>query len=187
MIEKKRFNWRRYNYLLHRDIGFLCVGLSLIYAISGVAVNHIADWNPSYSSQRTETNIGPVTGDPKAAATISHILTKLNDPGKLENSYRPAPEMLQLFVEGRSILVHLPSGHTVYDRAVPRPILREMNFLHLNHPKKAWTWVADIYAAALAFLALSGLFMIRRKTLKRGLVLTGVGVVVPVVFLVWYL
>ena len=180
-------NWRRWNYLLHRDIGFLCIGLTLLYAISGVAVNHIQQWNPSYSVERVETNIGPVVGNPADAATALTILERLSEPGKLESSYRPDRNSLQLFVEGRSITVDLPSGHVVHDRAIPRPVLREMNFLHLNHPKKAWTWFADLYAIALAFLAISGLFMLRRKTLRRGLVLTGVGVVVPVFFLILYL
>ena len=42
-------SWRQWNSVLHRDIGFLCIGLTLVYAISGVAVNHIGDWNPSYT------------------------------------------------------------------------------------------------------------------------------------------
>lgn len=179
--------WRRWNYVLHRDIGFLCIGLTLIYAISGVAVNHVAQWNPSYSVERAETNIGPVAGNPTDAGTIRAILARLDEKGKLENSYRPDRDSLQLFVEGRSILINLRSGHVVHDRAIPRPGLREMNFLHLNHPKKAWTWVADIYAVALAFLAISGLFMIRRKTLKRGIVLSTIGVALPLFFILIYL
>jgi hypothetical protein len=179
--------WRRWNYVLHRDIGFLCIGLTLLYAISGVAVNHIQQWNPSYRIERVETNIGPVVGNPSDAATVRMILARLNEPGKLESSYRPDRESLQLFVEGRSIMVDLSSGHVVHDRAIPRPVLREMNFLHLNHPKKDWTWFADLYAVALAFLAISGLLMIRRKTMRRGLVLTGAGILLPVFFLFLYL
>ena len=179
--------WRRWNFILHRDIGFLCIGLTLVYAISGVAVNHIHHWNPSYSVERVETNIGPVTGKPTDSVTIQKILIRLDEKGKLESSYRPDPHSLQLFVEGRSILVHLPSGDVVHDRAIPRPGLREMNFLHLNHPKKAWTWVADLYAVALGFLAISGLLMIRRKTMRRGVVLTGLGIVVPLFFIAIYL
>ena len=179
--------WRRWNSALHRDVGFLCIGLTLVYAISGVAVNHISQWNPSYRVERIETNIGPVVGNPVDAGTVNMILARLDERGKLESSYRPDMDHLQLFVEGRSILVELASGHVVHDRAIPRPGLREMNLLHLNHPKKAWTWVADLYAVALAFLALSGFFMIRRQTLRRGLILSGVGVVIPLVFLVLYL
>lgn len=180
-------SWRHWNFVLHRDVGFLCIGLTLIYAISGVAVNHVSHWNPSYSVERVEANIGQVTGNPRDAETIRHILAKLGEKGKLESSYRPDPKHLQLFVEGRSILVELSSGHVVHDRAIPRPGLREMNFLHLNHPKKAWTWVADLYAVALGFLAVSGMLMIRRKTLRRGVVLTGIGFAIPFLFLVFYL
>jgi len=180
-------NWRHWNNALHRDIGFLCIGLTLVYAISGVAVNHISQWNPSYRVERIETNIGPVFGNPTDADTIRTILARLDETGKLESSYRPDPHSLQLFVDGRSILIDLGTGHVVHDRAIPRPVLREMNFLHLNHPKKSWTWIADVYAVALGFLAVSGMLMIRRKTMHRGVVLTGIGFVIPLLFLVLYL
>jgi hypothetical protein len=180
-------NWRHWNNALHRDIGFLCIGLTLVYAISGVAVNHISQWNPSYRVERIETNIGPVSGNPSDAGTIRTILARLDETGKLESSYRPDPHSLQLFVDGRSILIDLGTGHVVHDRAIPRPVLREMNFLHLNHPKKSWTWIADVYAVALGFLAVSGMLMIRRKTMHRGVVLTGIGFVIPLLFLVLYL
>ena len=180
-------NWRHWNNALHRDVGFLCIGLTLVYAISGVAVNHISQWNPSYRVERIETNIGPVSGNPTDADTIRSILARLDETGKLESSYRPDPHSLQLFVDGRSILIDLGTGHVVHDRAIPRPVLREMNFLHLNHPKKSWTWVADVYAAALGFLAISGMLMIRRKSMHRGVVLTGIGFVIPLLFLVLYL
>lgn len=180
-------NWRQWNNALHRDIGFLCIGLTLVYAISGVAVNHISQWNPSYHVERIETNISPVSGNPTDADTIRTILVRLDETGKLESSYRPDPHSLQLFVDGRSILIDLGTGHVVHDRAIPRPVLREMNFLHLNHPKKSWTWVADVYAVALGFLAVSGMLMIRRKTMHRGVVLTGIGFVIPLLFLVLYL
>jgi hypothetical protein len=137
--------------------------------------------------ERVETDIDPVIGNPGDPATIRMILARLDEKGKLENSYRPDQNSLQLFVEGRSILVELATGHVVYDRAIPRPGLREMNFLHLNHPKKAWTWVADLYAVALAFLAISGLFMIRKPILRRGIILSGVGVASPLFFLWLYL
>ncbi len=180
-------NWRHWNNALHRDIGFLCIGLTLVYVISGVAVNHINQWNPSYSVERVETNIGPVSGYPMDTGTIRMILTRLNETGELESSYRPDPQSLQLFVGGRSILVNLGSGHVVHERAIPRPVLREMNFLHLNHPKQSWTWVADVYAVALGFLAVSGMLMIRRKTMCRGVVLTSIGFVIPLLFLALYL
>jgi hypothetical protein len=63
--------------------------------------------------------------------------------------------------------------------------LREMNFLHLNEPKGLWTWVADVYAVVLGFLAVSGLFVLKGKNglSGRGKWLTGVGVLVPLLAL----
>ena len=33
--------WRKWNIIIHRDLGYLCFGLTILYVISGVAVNHI--------------------------------------------------------------------------------------------------------------------------------------------------
>ncbi|HIE15490.1 MAG TPA: hypothetical protein EYP69_01050, partial [Bacteroidales bacterium] len=40
--------WRKLNRILHRDLGYFFTGMILIYAISGLAINHLRDWNPSY-------------------------------------------------------------------------------------------------------------------------------------------
>ena len=37
------------NRAVHRDAGYLVAGLTLLYAVSGVAVNHRAEWNPSWN------------------------------------------------------------------------------------------------------------------------------------------
>ena len=89
-------DWRRWNSALHLDVGFLCVGLTLAYALAGVAVSHISQWNPSCRVERVEVNIGPVTGDPLDAETLRVVLARLNEPGQLENSFRPDPHSLQL-------------------------------------------------------------------------------------------
>ncbi len=34
---------------LHRDFGYFVVGITFIYTISGIAMNHRQDWNPHYS------------------------------------------------------------------------------------------------------------------------------------------
>ena len=40
--------------MFHRELGFFAVGLTLAYAISGIAVNHVKDWDPNHS-QRIDT------------------------------------------------------------------------------------------------------------------------------------
>ena len=52
-----RRNWRKLNNALHRDVGYLIVGLTIVYGVSGLAVNHRADWNPSYRTAKRALQI----------------------------------------------------------------------------------------------------------------------------------
>ena len=36
-------NWHRLNRVLHRDIGYLAAGMTLLYALTGILLNHIHD------------------------------------------------------------------------------------------------------------------------------------------------
>jgi len=49
---------RRLIIATHRDIGYFFAGLTALYAISGVAVNHIDDWNPNYVIRREVVKVG---------------------------------------------------------------------------------------------------------------------------------
>ena len=180
-------NWRKWNYLLHRDIGFICVGLTLLYALSGIAVNHVQDWNPNYRIERSRVHIGPIQSAGIVSDTTVHsIMQRLAEKKYAESFFQPDPENVWIFVEGRVIKAHLPTGTIERETFERRPFWYPLNFLHLNHAKGGWTWMADLYAVALAFLAISGLLMLRKKTLRRGLVLTGAGMVIPILFLLIY-
>ena len=48
---------RKWNRVLHRDIGYLAVGMSIIYGLSGIALNHLNDWNPSYNIKHWEIDL----------------------------------------------------------------------------------------------------------------------------------
>ena len=180
-------NWRKWNYLLHRDIGYVCVGLTLLYAVSGVAVNHVRDWNPNYKIERHTVQIDPVQpAGLVTESTIRTIMLRLGE-NKIENSFfQPDPEHVRIFVDSRVIKAHLPSGAVEHETFERRSFWYPLNFLHLNHAKGGWTWMADLYAVALAFLAISGLLMLRKKTLRRGVILTGAGIVIPIIFLLIY-
>lgn len=182
-------NWRRWNNILHRDLGYLCFGLTVIYAISGVAVNHIADWNPNYRIERVQSAIDPaplegLTGD----RLIKTILEQLAETGEVKGNYQADDENLQIFVVNNNLTVNLKTGAVYQEKSRPRTALYEMNFLHINHAKKLWTWVADLYALALAALAVTGLFVLRGKKgiTGRGAWLTGIGCLIPLFFLWLY-
>ena len=181
---------RKWNRVFHRDLGYLAVGLTLIYAISGFVVNHVQDWNPNYEISHIKSNIGKVDfSSPKIDITVKDILNKLSLPLVYKTTFRPEPNILRIFLKDNTIDVNIASGEVVQEIVKTRPLIYEMNFLHLNHPKKIWTYVADIYAISLAVLAITGLFVLKGKQgiTGRGAWLTIAGCVLPLFFLWLYL
>ena len=61
--------WRPWLRALHRDIGYVAVGLTFVYALSGLAVNHIADWDPNFDNYEARHQVAvPLPEDDRAAA-----------------------------------------------------------------------------------------------------------------------
>lgn len=186
MVEApRRRAWRPVVRSLHRDCGYFCLGLTLVYAISGLAVNHIADWDPNFQSyRRAHTGGGPLPTESAAAAR--ETLARLRIRETPREVYRAAPDRLDIRLEQRTLHVDPLTGRVVEEGQRPRFLVRITNWLHLNRGKRAWTVVADVYAAGLLFLALSGLFMLPGRTgpLGRGGVFVLVGIAVPVLYVV---
>lgn len=182
-------NWRRWNNIIHRDLGYFLVGMTIVYGISGIAVNHVADWNPSYVRQREVRTIEPTLAETKEAI-LADVLPRLRiEPNELRNSFRPDPETIQLFLEGKSYSVDLPTGTVIVETIHPRPVLYEFNQLHLNAPKGIWTYISDFFALSLIVIAITGIFVLKGKNgvVGRGAWFIGAGILVPAVYWIYYL
>jgi hypothetical protein len=182
-IVRKR--WRAWLRAVHRDAGYLAVGLTLIYAVSGLAINHIEDWNPNFEDvSQTHHLSGPIPAEERAAT--AYVLEKLGITASPREAYRAGDTQLEIVFDNRSLIVDTRTG-TVFDEAQkPRFFLRVANWLHYNRGKAAWTYIADAYAIFLLYLALSGIFMLKgRLGLKgRGAVLIGLGAGVPLLYVI---
>jgi hypothetical protein len=178
-------NWRKWNYLLHRDIGYLCIGLTLVYAISGVAVNHISPgFNPSYTVEKSTVAVTPLAAGGKPDMEfIRAVLAETGETAAYKNAAMVSPETLRIFVRDNTLDVQMRTGQVSMEKIRRKPILYEANYLHLNKAKGSWTWLADAYGIGLCLLALTGLLMIRGKQKKRGIILTAAGFLVPLVYL----
>jgi uncharacterized protein len=182
---RKKQHWRPWLRAMHRDIGYIAVGLTFIYALSGLAVNHLTDWSDgdaSFKTYSTSHEMGPLTGEDQAIADA--LRGRLGIKETPREIYRQSPDELDVIFDKRSLHANTTTGHVVDEGQKPRFILRVANWLHLNRGKKAWTYVADGYAASLLILALSGMFMIAGKKglLGRGAVLVGLGIAIPVLY-----
>ncbi len=168
---------------VHRDVGYLLVGLTVVYALSGLAVNHLQDWDPNFHNvQRVVRLHGRIpTGDDAQAAWV---MSQLGIAGEPDEVNRVDPTRLDVVLGRRTLHVDATRAEVNDEGQRPRFLLRTANWLHLNRGKKAWRYIADSYAVLLLYLAFSGMFMLggRRGLLGRGAVLVALGVAIPVVY-----
>jgi hypothetical protein len=183
---RRRFKLRPWLRALHRDLGYLAVGLTVMYAASGLAVNHIADWDPNFTQIEREFTIDQALPDnDDEIAAIVQARAGI-DEAPLD-VYRVSDTELQIEYADRTLHVDPTSGRVFEEGQEPRVFLRVANWLHLNRGKKAWTNFADGYAIALLVLASTGLFMIpgRKGLVGRGAILLVAGAAIPFAYL-WY-
>ncbi|MHC4940040.1 MAG: PepSY-associated TM helix domain-containing protein [Planctomycetota bacterium] len=174
--------------VLHRDTGYFCVGLTVFYAVSGIAVNHIDDWNPSYSRSEEHVALGPLSGDLESMeqAVVAGAGIDADD---VRGRHRPDPGTFVVFLpNGGEAKVAVATGEGKVVRITTRPFLFESNVLHLNHLKGVWTYVADGFSVLLILLAITGMFILKgRQGLGgRGKWFVSAGIMLPVAFLVYY-
>ena len=185
-FSKKAQKW---NNILHRDLGYLFAGLTVIYSLSGIALNHLHDWDPNYSIDREEFQVDAIAREQVDHDYILEILDKFDEKAAFKKHYFPTERTLKMFFKGGSVTLDMPSGEGYYEKVSRRAVFFESNFLHYNLPKRLWTWIADLFAVALIIVAITGLFILKGRNgiTRRGAWLTSIGLLVPAIFLILYL
>jgi hypothetical protein len=164
--------------------------MSLIYGLSGIALNHLDDWNPDYVIRNYETVLQDIPGSiPVSREDAMALVKDLGKDYQYRSHFHPTERTLKIFLKQGSATINLDTGLTLIEVLKRRPVFREVNFLHYNKPKKLWIWFADAFAVALILMAVTGLFMIkgRKGITGRGAWLTALGILIPVLFLLLYL
>lgn len=181
-------NINRLNRITHRDIGYLIAGMTIIYAISGIALNHKHDWNPNYifDNRAFRTEI-PVQRENFNDEVAKNILDELKLGSEFKASYFPSGNKATIFINGGYVQVNSLTGEGVIERISKRPLFYQVNFLHYN-PGKWWKWFSDIFCVALILVTVTGLFLVKGRNgiTKRGAVLTLAGIILPLIFLFIY-
>ncbi|MFN8578496.1 MAG: PepSY-associated TM helix domain-containing protein [Candidatus Sericytochromatia bacterium] len=185
-------HWRKANILIHRYLSYYFFGLTAIYSISGLAVNHIDEWNPSYINNKKSALISPLkNNDEISKIELEKILNQLDLrlSYKEDNIFYPSENSIEIiFSENQKLNIDTKKNIAQFDEITKRPILHSFNFLHLNEPKKFWTIYADIYAVSLLIIALTGMFMKKGKEgiIGKGGVIAILGMLIPIIFLFIY-
>ncbi|MGC3960051.1 MAG: PepSY-associated TM helix domain-containing protein [Verrucomicrobiota bacterium] len=185
----KKWHWRGVVRWLHRDLGYLFFGATVIYAVSGIAINHRNDWNPSYSISREEHPLPAVgTNQPLSRANATNLLAQVGIESKYQNHYSPAESQVRIFFEGGNATIERDKDRVIVESLKRRPLLHTFNKLHYN-PGRWWTWYSDIFSGALLVVAITGLFLLRgyHGITRRGGVLVAIGILIPGLLVYLYL
>ena len=181
---------RRWNNAIHRDTGYLCIGMTLIYAISGIVLNHFKSGDlvhPDYAKSYKEVVV-PLPKD--GNVTEAYVFSVLDRLGEKDHykSHVLGTKSLEIFLSMGSVYIDLTNGSAQVEKKTPLYGIREFNLLHYNNIKKLYTWFSDLYAVALIFMAITGMFVLKGKNgiLKRGAWLTFIGILLPALFLLFY-
>jgi hypothetical protein len=174
--------------VVHRDLGYVCVALTIAYALSGIAVNHIEDWNPNYSLDQRAVDLGPLPAGTYAEQAAHVVATLRLDPAQVRGHFAETETTLRVYLDGgQEVFIDTTTGRGTVKTLSRRAVLFEVNALHLNNLKGVWTYVADVFALGLMVLAISGMFMMKgdRGITGRGKYFLAAGLAVPVGFIIY--
>lgn len=188
-------NWRKLNRRIHQDLGYFFVGLTIIYAISGIALNHLHHWNPDLSTERFSgsysKNIDFTNNTMEAANQLISEIELNHAPKSVVNRGQNTYRIFLDLGKGNTGSIDINTSEKTFSGLIQkqRPLFKTLNFMHRNNAKQLWTWVSDIYAVGLIILAISGLIIMRGKFgFKRyGVWIVIAGIAIPLIILYLYM
>lgn len=169
---KKTRKWMR-NF--HRDLGYFFAGIIVIYAVSGFLLNHFSHGDVAYI-------------DIEFTVALDSNLTKTEVQAYMEKHHADI-EVKKYKLKEKQVKLYLKNGKGVYSQGSgeleissykKNTLIYYMNRLHFNS-LKYWTYIADAFAIALVFFAISGLIIVKGKKgfMRRGIYLTVIGIILP--------
>jgi len=169
---------RRWSRNVHRELSFFFSGMLLIYAVSGLVMNHRDTINPNYSVEQRRYVVGePLPArDRLTRDDVVRLLAPLDEADNYTKHYFPESDVLKVFLKGGSSLtVRLSDGEAFYEKLTRRPVLGAMTRLHYN-------------PVGLVAIVASGLLLLKGpKGLRgRGGVELAAGIAVPLLFLIFF-
>lgn len=164
---KRRYTMRS----LHRDIGFFVIGITIIYGLSGILLVY-RDTGLLKSEKVVEKTIQPNLKASQLGAVMHvravKVVKEEGDVIYFQNgNYNAATGELNYTAN------QLPS------------FLNKLNQFHKTSSRNVVHYISIIYAVLLLFLAISSFWMYKPKSnmFKRGLYLTGAGLVLAILLL----
>ena len=124
-------HWRGLARILHRDLGCLFFGATVVYVASGLALNHRDYWNPSDSITRHEL-LAPRAelAQPLTEADVTALLARIGVAGAYQKHCAPSARQVRIFDHGGTAALDREAGEFVAEPLARRPRLHTFNKLH---------------------------------------------------------
>lgn len=172
---------RRWNLAWHRDLGYFFSSLIVIYCISGIALNHVNDWNPDFIIHKETIRLARTYTKQEVD---KKLVTEFGNLVK-ENSYKvfdfPTNNQVKIYYDNATLHVNFETGTGEYEKLAKRHVFYETNVLHRNS-LKGWKWVSDIFAILLIVVSVTGLIILKGKYgfKRRGVWFMLAGLLLPI-------
>lgn len=168
----KRKGIHYYMRVLHRDIGFLILGLIVIYSISGVVLT-FRGTDYFKSEKQVEQQLDPnLQGN--EVGQVLRIRRFQVDRETAENVF---------FSSGS---YNKETGIAVYTVNELPPVLETFNDLHKSRSNSLTGWFSTVLGLLLLFMAVSSFWMFRTCTrqFKRGMIFTAAGIIISIMLMI---
>ena len=158
---------RRWNLITHRDFGYFFTALILIYSISGIALNHVNDWDSNFLLTKQTLHLDKVYEVDDIDDQLVMKWSKEMGEEKFKLYDSPTPDQVKIYYQDATLHVYLTEKEGVFEQVSRRPFFYQTNAIHLNSVK-GWKWFADIFAFFLILITITGLFIRKGKKGFRG-------------------
>lgn len=178
---------RRLNIATHRDLGYFFSSLIIAYCLSGIALNHINDWNPDFIIQKQTVKINEKYSVEELNNELINRFGKLVGEERFKVYDTPTTDQVKIYYDNASLHLNFSNGTGVYEKVSRRPVFYHANTLHRNSIE-GWKWASDVFAVMLTTINVTGLFILKGKygITGRGKWLIGFGALPPLLVLIVY-
>lgn len=171
MQQKEKKSFSQYMRSLHRDIGFLVMGLTIIYCVSGIMLIY-----RHTGLLKHETLIEKQISPDLEATELCGVL-------RLRNFKVLGEEDNVIYFNAGTY--NKTTGLAVYSVKKLPPLLNKFTRLHKSSNKNSIHWFTTVFGILLLFMAISSLWMLKfkEKLYHKGIYIMGIGILAAIILL----
>ena len=173
------------NRQLHRNGGYLIVGIICFFAITGILLNHRSTLKIGYSTAVSEYQLDAFDSDTLLRKHVNNMLMKIDTSAQMK-AFQLNEDQLQIFTNAGNVTIHEQTGKAEKVVWSYNQTWRVIKNLHMASFHNTWKWLSDFFALSLIIVSITGLYMAkgRNSFRKYGWWVFAVGSLVPVLLVI---